>query len=393
MKKIAYIMNAFPVLSETFIGTEMRAMQQQGHAIIPIALQPNQQPHQPIDDALADMTQHLTDVTDLQACYTLFRQWRHLSTAFKFIWQQQGLGKLSLLLNGARLAYLIQRCGANHLHAHFALGNASLAIVAARIAGCTVSLVGHGHDIYAHPVDLGLKLDATDLNIAVCQQMLDDFQQLQPHHPHALVYCGVDPNRFQGQGADPNSQRLLFIGRLCEKKGLDHLLYALARLPCAVRPSLDIVGQGPLEPALHKQIQQLHLSQHVQLLGAKPAEWFIQHHMQYAALVAPCRQARNGDRDTGPIVIKEAMALGMPVITTAFMGCQDMVDACSGITVEPGSITALAQGIEAFFQLSATQRQAMQQHARKRVIQYFSASAQATKFSQLIEALTPCLHA
>ena len=78
MNKIAYVMAEFPVLSETFISTEMRAMCHQGHSIIPFALQPSDSPYQAHDAILKEQTLYLhqySNATALRGLGLLRPQW------------------------------------------------------------------------------------------------------------------------------------------------------------------------------------------------------------------------------------------------------------------------------------------------------------------------------
>ena len=186
------------------------------------------------------------------------------------------------------------------------------------------------------------------------------FQQLAPNARVSLVYCGVDLHRFNPAPAKANHsydkdnrRRLLFIGRLCQTKGLFTLMRALKLLPTNLRPDVDIVGDGYLKSDLKHYIGRHGLTENVHLLDARQSSWIVENAHKYAALVAPFELAPNGDRDTGPVVVKEAMALKLPVITTEFMGCKEMITEDCGIKVAPGDPAALAQAIKRFYQMSA----------------------------------------
>lgn len=387
MKKLGYVLAEFPVLSETFVGNEMRAMQLLGHPIVPIACHRPSGASQPDDIMLANHTRYLTDVTgkDVLLCCL-----RHPWGAIRTYWlarQQQGLRPRSAWLMAAKIAVQADKDSCEHLHAHFALQSAAGAILAARWLGITASFVGHGYDIYATPADLPLKLAKADFTVAVCQQMLIDFQSMVKQAKVTLVPCGIELDKFQFQPRSQSSNQLLFIGRLTEKKGVFHLLHALAAISAAHRPCLDIVGDGELKSSIEAEIAKLQLQPYVQLLGAKTSDWIRNHAGSYTGLVAPFQIADNGDRDTGPLVLKEAMALGLPVISSRLMGCIEIVDEHSGFLVPPTDQQALTAAILKLLALSEQERMQLVLQARKKIEVRFNVLKLCSKLSDQIGAL------
>ncbi len=401
MKKIAYVLSSYPILSETFVGTEMRNMQQCGHDIQPIAFNRYQGQYQEQDQALKDQTLFLSDYSKLLAFKGLsYIDWGIFS-ALKFCFLQQGLSFKSLMGNALKLAYVAKKNNCTHFHAHFAQGAAATAIVAARLCGATVSFVGHGYDIYATPQDLTLKLNSVDFAIAVCEDMVNDFKSLAPNVAVSLVYCGVELDRFSSSVPVINNKnteitenfrnlqckknKLLFIGRLCETKGLFTLLDALKLLPKVKRPVIDLVGDGVLKNSLLEFVRDNQLTEHVNFLGAKQSTWFINNSQNYDAMVVPFELASNGDRDTGPVVVKEAMALKLPVITTYFMGCKEFITQSTGLHVPPKNPPKLAEAIIKFYSMSSLEILSIKNNAYQRVRELYSAEKQASKLSSIIE--------
>lgn len=386
MKRVAYLMASFPVLSETFVSTELRALRKQGHEVLPFAFNRHNGPYQQSDEDLKQQTRYLEDLGKLEAVPGLFKIHKGLGQALSFALSQQGLPKRSLMLSALKLARLMKQANCNHIHAHFAQATAATAITAARLCGITVSFVGHGYDIYATPSDLPLKLSAADFSVAVCKDMQQYFEQLCPVVNAPLIYCGVDWQRFNPPARTSyTSKHLLFIGRLCHTKGLFTLLDALEHLPCRHRPMVDIVGDGELKEQLQQRIDERALDDKVTLLGAKQSGWLIKNVHRYGALIAPFEMAPNGDRDTGPVVVKEAMALRLPVITTEFMGCKEMVTDECGLKTPPGDAFALAGMIRYFFTFTEEQISKMVEAAYLRVKTCYSAEHCATLLSNCIE--------
>jgi len=388
MKTIGYVLAAFPVFSETFVGTEMRAMARHGHRIVPIVLARTNQAGQKADHALAEQAIYLDQINPAGAASILRTPATSALRGIAFSFAQRKLPRRSLIWNALKIAHAARASGCQHLHAHFAGPAAAHAIVAARWIGASMSFVGHGHDIYAEPTDLTAKLVHSDFAVAVCRDMAADFQILAPMTPVAEVTCGVDPTRFTPRpSGQADNGRYLFVGRLVEAKGCADLLDALGRLQAKnMILAVDIVGDGPLRQVLTAQAQALGLTA-VRFLGARPAEWLMQEAPAYRALLCPFKEATNGERDTGPVVAKEAMAMALPVIASRFMGLKEMITGETGRLVPPGDSVALATQLAEFECLSPADRTHMGQAGRQRLLDLFTDAHQAEKLSTWVERM------
>ena len=387
MKTIGYVLANFPVLSETFVLTEMRAMMRRGHRVVPIVMTRLDAPRQPDSGDIAAMALYLDQVPAGALAGLLPRAGRGLGAALRFACAQHGLSLRSLLWSSARIAAAARARGCTHLHAHFAQAGTAHAIVAARLMGAGVSFVCHGHDVYQHPVDLAPKLVGADAVLAVCEDMRADLAAIAPTAPVVTAPCGVDAERFRPRPEVAPNQRLLFVGRLIDCKGVDDLLWALAQLPAERRPGLDIVGDGELKREWMALAADLGLSKSVAFLGARSSLWIAEHGPAYLAFVGPFRPAADGLKDTGPLVVKEAMAMGLPVIATRQMGLKETVDAASGFLAEPGDRPSLLAMLERFLALDPARRAALGRGARARVLDRFTDFRQAETLSRLVEAI------
>ena len=386
-KTIGYVLDTFPVLTETFVGNEMRGMRDVGHEVVPIVLQRNDGPAQDIDRVLAQEAVYLDQVPARAAFTALVKPGSSAASAFGFLAKQRGLPRKSLFWNALKIAHVAKSRGCTHLHAHFSWGASAHAIVAARWAGMSVSFVCHGYDVYASPIDLPAKLQNVDFAIAVCKDLADHLTGLAPQSTVHTIHCGIDPNRFQPSDGPATANRILFIGRLVESKGLTDLIPALAALPPDSRPMVDVVGDGPLRGMLGEMAVEAGVAGSMNFLGSVPSGWIAENGPGYAAFVAPFRAAANGDRDTGPVAVKEAMAMGLPVVANRFMGLREMITPDCGWLVAPRDITALAEALKSAAQLTGEQRAQMGRHARQRVIDLYSTASQATSLSQAVEAV------
>ncbi|PSW19151.1 colanic acid biosynthesis glycosyltransferase WcaL [Photobacterium sanctipauli] len=379
MKKIGYVIPVFPTLSETFVGVEMRAMASLGHSVQPYAFSSGQH-FQSADRELKQQCRYISTspAYPLRGVLKTYR-------CHSFIKQQQGFSYLSLLRQGLQLAYWAKQDNCQHLHAHFAWHSTATAIVAAKLLNIPVSFVGHGADIYASPQDIESKLKAADFICAVTQEMQNELQSAT-ERPVLHIPCGIEAKKYPPLPTQWHPQKdFLFIGRLVEKKGLDTLFKAFSHLPLGTE--LDIVGDGPLRNTLEQQVHQLALQNTIHFLGGKDAAWYQQHAQNYKALVAPFTIAPNGDKDTGPLVVKEAMALGLPVITSTLAGCNEILDHHCGRQVPMDDPEALFHTMASHLKRSVSSLEKQRQSAFQRVTTTFAATTIAKQLSKQVEAL------
>jgi glycosyltransferase involved in cell wall biosynthesis len=339
MKKITYVIPVFPVVSETFITTEIKALTECGHDIQPVCFERNSDPCQVGDEAIAAAMVDIRNVKvlSLMSLITIvFINFFHSGwKALKFSFDQQGIRPRSLLLQACKLAYLTRKHGSDHIHAHFAQCSAATAIVAARLLGISVSFTSHGSDVYKAPCDLQLKLQNANFSIAVCKRMKKDFYELTPTPQVHIIPCGVDVSFFQARssfkessknGVEEKSKKFIFLGRLAQTKGILHLILAVAKLPIELRPSIDIAGDGYLREEAVAMVNTHGVAGSFTFLGEVDKSWVQQNCSNYAAMISPFCKAGDGIMDTGPLVIKEALALKLPLLTTDIMATGEFVD-------------------------------------------------------------------
>lgn len=382
---IAYILSDFPVFSETFVGDEMRAMQALGHEIVPIVMNARREAGQEADRELAEQAIRLPAIPHKTALASLPFLRPSALSGLSFLRRQTLLPTKSLAGNALKIAAIAASRGAKHFHAHFAGGAAAHAILAARLTGASVSFICHGHDVYSEPEDLQVKLDAADFVIATCADMAADLKAMSPSANIKLSYCGIDPAQFPFNGGSQSNGKLLFIGRLVEQKGVGQLIGALATIPAEARMPLHIVGEGPQRAAWEQRARDTGLlGTSVTFLGPKPRSWFIENGAAYAALAAPFKTGPNGERDSGPTVIKEAMAMGLPVVASRYMGVKEMVVPGTGLLVEPEDVSSLARAIQTVRSWTVEERTQLKAAARSHIERNFTVEMQAAELFSFI---------
>ncbi len=144
--------------------------------------------------------------------------------------------------------------------------------------------------------------------------------------------------RVAAAGIEREPGRLLFVGRLVEKKGLEHLLEAL-RAMADVRCTLTVVGDGPLRQRLERQARGLP----VEFTGQLGRLDLAVQYARSAVVVVPSARAASGDQDGLPVALLEAMGLGCAVVASNLPGLNEVVlPGRTGLLVPPGDSIALA---------------------------------------------------
>ena len=226
------------------------------------------------------------------------------------------------------LTSLTRRERVGILHAHFA-PNGYLAIPAARALRVPLVTSFYGYDASTLPHEpgwrrsLALLFRAGSRFLAEGPAMAARLAALGcPREKIAVVPIAIDLGRyrFQRRSRVPADRpvRLLFVGRLVEKKGAKYAIMAAREVMAAgIRASLDIVGEGPLRDDLAALVGANGLERHVRFLGTRTHAEVIELLGSSDVLLAPSVTGTDGDSEGGaPTILLEAQASGVPVVST-----------------------------------------------------------------------------
>ena len=171
----------------------------------------------------------------------------------------------------------------------------------------------------------------------------DSSRRRRPEPAHSL-FRRTREGRVRGPD-EPT--RIVVVGRLVEKKGVSHAIEAVARLRDSGRAvRLSIVGDGPLRLELESMVEALRVGDRVQFLGSKTREEVAEILAAAHLLLAPSVTAADGDQEGIPNTLKEAMAAGLPVVSTLHSGIPELVeDGRSGFLVPERDSEALADRV------------------------------------------------
>lgn len=268
------------------------------------------------------------------------------------VWQVFYFGEAVLL--SARLG----RRGIRHLHVHFANNGADVARLATTIGNAarragdpawTWSFTMHGPTEFTDPAahDLAGKTAAATFVACISRYARQRLRELAPAVQEdrlPIVRMGVDVDRFPPAAEDRAARpagplRVLFVGRLVPEKAPEDLIRAaaLATAPLTV----TVIGQGPLRADLERLVDELGLADRVELVGPVGQDELP---ARYAAADVFCLPSH---AEGVPVVLMEAMATELPVVTTRIAGIPELVDdGESGVLVEPGDPGAVAAALD-----------------------------------------------
>jgi glycosyltransferase involved in cell wall biosynthesis len=283
-----------------------------------------------------------------------------------------------------RARRLARAAPALHLHAHFAYEAALDALRIGRLLDVPVSVTAHAADIYLDPRNLRAKLRRAAFATSGCDYTVADLRLLAgAEHAGGIVkvVMGVDLRRFERTAPHPGGRQVLAIGRLVPKKGFIHLLRAAALAP-DVR--VTILGEGPERAALEAEVVRLGLAGRVALPG--PAEPdAVRAALQAADLLcAPSVITPDGDRDSMPVVVKEALAMEVPVVASEEVGLPEIVHPEWGALAPPGDPAALAEAIDSVLARPPAERAAMGRAGREHVIRAANLETETARLADLI---------
>jgi glycosyltransferase involved in cell wall biosynthesis len=281
--------------------------------------------------------------------------------------------------------------GVVSLHAHFANLPAKIALLVHRISGMSYSVTTHAKDIFLNDA-LGSahvqeRLTAARFVVANSRySALHIAGHIARRHQLYTIYNGLNLDLFTWRHCKAEVPLILGAGRLVEKKGFGTLIESCRLLKeRGVSFRCELVGTGRLSGALKEQIARADLNKFVQMVGPLAQEELRKRYEQAMIFALPCVEGSDGDRDILPNVLKEAMAMGVPVVTSQMPAIEELVEhAVSGLLAPPSDSRALADCLQLLL-ADADLRQSLARQARKVVQERFDRQSNFAQLKRLFE--------
>ena len=353
---LAYLVSRYPAVSHTFILREVQGLRALGlHIEVASVNRPDRSPAQMTDDERAEA----------EATYGLKRHgvagalgalaWaattrplamlRTLREALAFGRGMRRIYALAYAVEALMVARWMRRRGLRHLHVHFGNESAAVGTLVKTFDGCGLSLTIHGPDEFddVPGQQLRRKIEAADCVVCIAQFVRAQLMRLNdPSQWPKLRLCrlGVDPTLFSAapEPRPPGPVRLLCVGRLTPAKGQLLLMQACAELKQAgLAFELTLVGDGPDRPRLEAAVQAGGLQDRVRLAGSLNQPQVRAELARADVFVLPSLA------EGIPVVLMEAMASGVPCITTPVNGIPELIQHDrNGLLATPGDVDALS---------------------------------------------------
>jgi glycosyltransferase involved in cell wall biosynthesis len=288
---------------------------------------------------------------------------------------------------------------ATHLHAPWGETNAFIGMIAARLAGAGFSLQFRAQDLHRRTLAflVSEKVRNARFVITNTRYNLEHLRALVRPEDRAKIrqiYNGLELERLT---SDPRPRergdrpvRILSVARLIEQKGLPYLFEACRLLLDRGRDLRCSVVGGPELPlyvndliAIRRRRRALGLEEVVELAGAQPFARVIDAYRSADIFVLPCVLGGDASTDIIPNVILEAMAMGLPVVTTSTTAVPELIeDGETGLLVPPNDAVALADAIERLITDSELHTR-LAAGARVRVEERFDISKNVAAYAEL----------
>jgi glycosyltransferase involved in cell wall biosynthesis len=376
---IVYFLNSFPSVSESFVLNEIYGLERKGHNVAVFAL--NESGEEIEHEECAEL--------DIPVYYAQWPEYRDMLSVVSPKILNTAVISRNLdydrpKVRGLQLYYaknlidFVDSLDFNPdlIHAHFAVNDRLAVDFASGYLGIPWTVEAHAVDIFkqSNKKPAEKLLQRPDRVITVSrynEEYLED--ELGVKKPIDMVPVCVRPDKFLPEKHEEVEGRILTVARLVEKKGIRYGIEAVEKLQ-EDHPDIEyhIVGKGDLREELGEMVEQKGLRENVNFLGHVSDKRLIQEYDEASVFLLPCVIAENGDRDAMPMVLKEAMSMKTPCVSTGVSAVPELIqDGETGFIVESRDADGLAEATTWLLE-DSEKRESFGKNGRKRIEKHFS---------------------
>jgi len=249
------------------------------------------------------------------------------------------------------------------IHSQWIHSGGTIAMYAAWLLGKPFSFTGHAADLFRERCGLQDKVDRAAFIVCISEFHKDLFMKMGASADKLhIVHCGIDVSLFTPklQKKTDEIPHIISAGRLVDKKGFEYLIDACALLRDQnIEFKCTIAGSGPLEESLKQRIADRKIQNIVTVTGKAMKQEEIPAFMNDGDIYClPCVWAKDNDVDGLPQMLMEAMACGVPCISTKLVGIPDLlIQGKTGLLVEPNDTKQLAEALNVLMHDKPLQQQ------------------------------------
>ena len=291
---------------------------------------------------------------------------------------------------GCYFADIARKEHISHIHAHFATYPALTAMTVSKLTGIPFTFTTHAHDIFLDKkLLLEKSINAKDI-IAISdfnRKYITDHCKNGVASKIKVVHCGIDLNEFafSHEKTETGENVIIGIGRLSKMKGFDYLVKACGLIKARIPFKCYIIGEGPMRNELEGLIGTLGLDKQVILTGVLDSSQIKNMLGKATVFSLPSIWDDEDGQDGIPVVLMEAMAMGIPVVSTRISGIPELIeDGKAGFLVEPKNVKELADKLYSII-TDKTLREKFSANGRRKVEQGFDINKNA---ASLLEVFT-----
>ena len=400
---VAYLLSRYPAVSHTFFLQEVTGLRRLGVEIHTASINTPDRADSLLTEEEAqerDATYYVKAEAPLRLLFkTISLVLKHPGVTWRGLRTTMQLNPWHIKHSAYALFYLaeallvgdwMRRKQLTHLHVHFTGAVASVGMIASQAWGFPYSLTVHGPDDFFNQQQISLrqKVESAEFVICIsdyCRSQLMRLIQPGSWNKLHVVRLGVVPELSAGQPRRAAAQplRVLCTGRLVGAKGQAILLLATEKLvQRGHQLNITLIGDGADRSRLEQLVIEKQLTSSVIFAGAKTHDEVLESLESSDLFVLP------SFAEGIPVALMEAMAIGVPCISTFVAGIPELIrHECDGLLVPAGSVDALADAMERMI-LSPEDRERLRRSAREQVMTHYNLAHNLPLLASTMRRLT-----